>query len=50
MVNLPEKRESTVYVRVKPVNKNWIERAAKAAGVSVSVLLDHLIETARLGK
>jgi|GEM_PF-3409495 len=50
MVRPPEKRGATLYVRVKPTNKDWLEKFAKSSGLSVSALLDYLIEQAKLSK
>lgn len=50
MVRLPENRGATLYVRVKASNKQWLEKFAKANGLSVSALIDYLIEQAKLSK
>ena len=43
-----EKRNGTLYARVKPENKKYLEQAAKQAGVkSFSKYMDKLIEQLR---
>lgn len=42
-----QKREETLYVRVKPLNKNFVAGRAKKAGVSESEFVDLVLDGAR---
>ena len=47
-IKADEKRDGTIYARVKPDNKKYLEQAAKQAGVkSFSKYMDQLIEQLR---
>ena len=43
-MSLPEKRDAILYVRIKPVNKEFVEDLADRQEVSEALVVDHIIE------
>ena len=46
-LDVPERREKIVYVRLKPCNKLFLEELAKRKGVSQAILMDCIIDEMR---
>jgi len=47
--NRKEKRDSTLYVRVKPSNKAFLERYADKCDMSLSEYIDNMVDQMRKG-
>lgn len=49
-IQIPKKRHSILYVRISSENKAWLEKAAKNANCSLSVLLDSIVDKLKKDK
>lgn len=49
-MKLPQKRHDVLYVRVSQVNKKWLQDLAERKSVSISVLVDAILDEANDGK
>lgn len=47
MLSKDDRRTMTLYVRVKPINKKYLEKEARKAGVSLTEYTDTILDTAR---
>lgn len=47
LIRVPEKREDVLYARIKPTNKEFISLTAQVEGMSISHLMDEIIEEFR---